>query len=66
MTLIKDLLKIKLMKKTGCSLLILMITQFIFSQEKQSGSVEKSIFGVQIGTLGAWVHNEFKLSNEFS
>ncbi|MBC7524340.1 MAG: hypothetical protein H7239_07875 [Flavobacterium sp.] len=54
------------MKKTGCSLLILMITQFIFSQEKQSGSVEKSIFGVQIGTLGAWVHNEFKLSNEFS
>jgi hypothetical protein len=43
-----------------------MITQFIFSQEKSIGSVEKSIFGVQIGTLGGWIHNEFKLSSEFS
>jgi hypothetical protein len=29
-------------------------------------SVEKSIFGIQTGILGVWVHYEAKLSNEFA
>ena len=33
--------------------------------EAQNVSVEKSIFGIQIGILGIWVHNESRLSNEF-
>jgi len=30
----------------------------------QSASVEKSIWGVQTGFLGVWLHNESRLSNE--
>lgn len=45
-------------------ILILLITNFSFSQEK--ASVEKSIFGIQTGFLGAWVHNESRLSNQLS
>lgn len=45
-------------------LTVLLITTFAYSQTKFS--VEKSIFGIQTGILGAWVHNEFKLSNEIS
>lgn len=45
-------------------ILILLITNFSFSQEK--ASVEKSIFGIQTGFLGAWVHNESRLSNQIS
>lgn len=54
------------MNKIYYSLLILIISQFSFSQKQQNASVEKSLFGLQIGTLGAWTHNEFKISNEFS
>ena len=36
----------------------------IFSNA-QDASVEKSIFGIQTGFLGVWVHNESKLNNEF-
>ncbi|WP_395062655.1 hypothetical protein [Flavobacterium sp.] len=54
------------MKKTLFLCLILSLTQVGFSQEKKTSSVEKSIFGIQIGTLGVWAHNEFKLANEFS
>ena len=32
----------------------------------QDLSVEKSIFGAQIGLLGVWVHNEFRMSNELA
>lgn len=31
--------------------------------KSQDASVEKSTFGVQVGFLGAWAHNELKLSN---
>jgi hypothetical protein len=45
-------------------LLIACIT--IQSIQAQDASVEKSIFGVQTGFLGIWVHNEAKLSNAFA
>ena len=32
--------------------------------KSQNASVEKSIFGVQTGFLGVWVHNESRLSNQ--
>lgn len=32
----------------------------------QEISVEKSIYGIQTGLLGIWVHNELKLTNEIS
>lgn len=32
----------------------------------QDLSVEKSIFGAQIGLLGIWAHNEFRMSNELA
>ncbi len=32
----------------------------------QDVSVEKSVFGIQTGFLGVWVHNEAKLSNEIA
>ena len=32
----------------------------------QELSVEKSIFGIQTGILGIWVHNEFKMSNQLA
>ena len=31
----------------------------------QNASVEKSIYGIQIGFIGIWAHNEVKLSNNF-
>ena len=36
-----------------------------FLGNAQTASVEKSIFGVQIGALGVWAHNEARLSNKF-
>ncbi len=47
-------------------ILILLITNFSFSQDKPNTSVEKSIFGIQTGFLGAWIHNESRLSNQIS
>jgi hypothetical protein len=35
-----------------------------FSQDAQEASVEKSVFGIQIGLLGVWAHNELRLSNQ--
>lgn len=32
--------------------------------QAQNSSVEKSVFGVQIGLLGVWVHNEAKLTDK--
>ncbi|MGS2737742.1 hypothetical protein [Sinomicrobium pectinilyticum] len=34
--------------------------------EAQEVSIEKSIFGIQTGFLGIWVHNEAKLSSKIS
>lgn len=50
-------------KKLTTALLIL-FTTFSFAQEKTS--VEKSIFGIQTGILGFWVHNETKLTNSIA
>jgi hypothetical protein len=40
--------------------------QFGFSQEKKVGIVEKSIFGIQTGTLGCWIHNEYRVLDDIS
>ena len=32
----------------------------------QDSSVEKSIFGIQLGAVGVWAQNEFKLAKEFA
>jgi hypothetical protein len=52
------------MKKLFFALFLL--AQVAQSQEQETASVEKSIFGIQTGFFGAWVHNESKLSNEIS
>lgn len=52
------------MKKLFFALFLL--AQVAQSQEQDTASVEKSIFGIQTGFFGAWVHNESKLSNEIS
>ncbi|WP_299311694.1 hypothetical protein [uncultured Aquimarina sp.] len=44
--------------------LLVMNSYFGFSQNVQEASVEKSIFGAQIGIMGVWVHNELKISNQ--
>ncbi len=45
--------------------LILFIILISYSVKSQDISVEKSIFGIQTGILGIWIHNEARLSNEF-
>ncbi|WP_111708482.1 hypothetical protein [Lutibacter citreus] len=47
-------------------LVTLTICLFTLIVKSQNTSVEKSIFGVQTGFLGIWVHNESKLSNQFA
>ncbi|MFN3753402.1 hypothetical protein [Flavobacterium sp.] len=42
----------------------LLVFNLSFSQS--TTSVEKSIFGVQTGILGIWMHNETRLSDEIS
>ncbi|MBQ4820770.1 hypothetical protein [Aquimarina sp. MMG016] len=37
-----------------------------FSQKAVEASVEKSVFGVQVGPIGVWAHNELKLSNQIA
>ncbi len=32
--------------------------------KSQNSNVEKSIFGIQTGFAGVWIHNELKLSNQ--
>lgn len=46
--------------------IIVLLAQVAHSQEQETASVEKSIFGIQTGFFGAWVHNESKLSNQIS
>lgn len=45
---------------------LILFAQIANSQEQETASVEKSIFGIQTGILGIWVHNELRLSNQFS
>ncbi|MEW7292101.1 hypothetical protein [Aquimarina sp. 2304DJ70-9] len=44
--------------------LLLMSSYFGFSQNEKAVSVEKSTFGIQVGLIGIWVHNELKLSDQ--
>lgn len=44
--------------------LLVMSSYFGFSQTEKETSVEKSVFGVQVGLIGIWAHNELKLSNQ--
>jgi hypothetical protein len=51
--------------------LMLFLSVFGFTQDNQneisnSVSVEKSIFGAQIGFLGIWLHHEVRLSNKIA
>lgn len=49
------------MKKLFITILGSLLFQVVYSQEV---SVSKSVYGVQTGFLGIWVHNEAKLSSE--
>jgi len=33
--------------------------------KSQTASVEKTVFGIQTGFFGIWIHNETKLSDQF-
>jgi len=46
--------------------LLLMNSYLGFSQIEKKVSVEKSVFGIQIGLIGVWVHNELKVSNQLA
>lgn len=54
------------------TLLFLIISTFLFAQENNSktekpeAGVTKSMFGIQVGTLGTWVYNESRLSNKIA
>lgn len=52
------------MTKVVFASLLIMSSYFGFSQNTTYASVEKSVFGIQIGLLGIWAHNELKLSNQ--
>lgn len=54
------------MKKLIVTLLFCALFLVSKAQETQNASVEKSIFGVQIGFLGVWVNNEARLSDKFA
>jgi hypothetical protein len=45
------------------NILTLAFLSLMATATSQTISVEKSVFGVQTGFLGIWVHNELKLSN---
>ena len=49
------------MKKIKIIMLLCIIT---VAAHAQKASVEKSIYGVQIGTVGLWAQNETKLTNK--
>ncbi|GGI57483.1 hypothetical protein [Winogradskyella haliclonae] len=49
------------------AIVLVMSYYFGFSQDDQNKtevSVETSVFGVQVGLIGVWAHNELRLSNQ--
>ncbi|SEL67426.1 hypothetical protein SAMN04487910_2997 [Aquimarina amphilecti] len=52
------------MRKVVFVLLLFPSPYFGFSQNIKEASVEKSVFGIQLGILNLWVHHELKLSNQ--
>lgn len=53
------------MKKNIFLLLLVLYTLKIFSQERKV-TVSKSNFDIQVGFLGLWFNNEFKITNKLS
>ena len=53
------------MKRLIFLIVLICLANFGKSQN-QEGSVEKSTFGIQLGFLGIWAHNEAKLSNRIA
>ncbi len=51
------------MKQT---LLTLAIISLALSVKSQNASVEKSIYGIQTGLFGIWVHNEIRVTNQIA
>lgn len=51
------------MKKTILTLVLISLTLTVKSQ---NASVEKSVFCIQTGFLGIWLHNETKLTNQIA
>ena len=47
-------------------LLSLIVSLMYLYGNSQTASVEKSTYGIQIGTLGIWAHREVKLTNEIA
>ncbi|WP_420573484.1 hypothetical protein [Kordia sp.] len=56
------------MTKVVFATLFLMSSYIGFSQntDTKEASVEKSVFGIQTGLLGVWIHNEFKITNQIA
>ncbi len=52
------------MTKVVFACLLVMSSYLGFSQNTKDVSVEKSVFGIQLGPLGIWAHNELKLTDE--
>lgn len=51
------------MKKIFLLLAVLMIS---YTAKSQTAHVERSIFGIQTGFIGLWIHNESKLSDQIA
>ena len=47
-------------------LIVLILCGFAILTKGQETNVEKSIYGIQTGFLGIWVHNETRLTDEIS
>ncbi|APX99702.1 hypothetical protein [Lacinutrix venerupis] len=47
-------------------LVALILFSLSFTAKAQDASVEKSIFGIQLGAIGLWAHNEAKLSQSIA
>jgi len=47
-------------------LLVISLCLLNFEAKAQNPSVEKSTYGIQIGFLGVWAHNESRLSNSMA
>jgi hypothetical protein len=56
-------MKTSILKIAFLSLLFISIFQAIHAQ---TASIEKSVFGLQTGFLGIWVHNEARLTNKIA
>ena len=57
------------MKTIFTPILLLVLSLQISAQQQDDSSlisVEKSIYGIQTGFLGAWLYNESRLTNEFA